>query len=141
MDTSAPFHLLSTGKLLAGASATLALCVAVLACAHKTTVKIRRGLPLPPGPAPLPLVGNLFDIPITRSWLTLAEWAKTYGEYPLPLDPSPGLDFDIIGDLVHVNVLGQDLVFVNSLKVANDLFDKRSSIYSDRPRLTLVNEL
>ena len=42
---------------------------------------------------------------------------------------------------MHVNVLGQDIVFVNNVKVANELFEKRSTIYSDRPRLPLVSEL
>jgi hypothetical protein len=35
-------------------------------------------------------------------------------------------------DVVHVDVLGSHLVILNSIKTANDLLDKRSSIYSDR---------
>lgn len=35
-------------------------------------------------------------------------------------------------DVVHVDVLGTHMVMVNSIKAANELFDKRSSIYSDR---------
>ena len=36
-----------------------------------------------------------------------------------------------IGDLVLVKPLGTPMLFVNSADVARDLFDKRSSIYSD----------
>ena len=36
-------------------------------------------LPYPPGPRPLPLVGNLFDIPKEFSWLSYAELSKKHG--------------------------------------------------------------
>ena len=39
----------------------------------------RRGLPYPPGPRPLPIIGNLLDIPKESSWLAYAKFAKTYG--------------------------------------------------------------
>lgn len=45
------------------------------------------------------------------------------------------------GEIVHINIFGQDIIFLNSVRVANDLLEKRSSIYSDRPRLPLINEL
>ena len=39
----------------------------------------RRGLPYPPGPRPLPIIGNLLDIPMESSWLTYSQLAKKYG--------------------------------------------------------------
>ena len=45
------------------------------------------------------------------------------------------------GDVVHIKIFGQPLVILNSLKAARDLLDKRSSIYSDRPRFVLLAEL
>jgi hypothetical protein len=39
----------------------------------------RRGLPYPPGPRPLPLVGNLFDIPKEFSWLSYTQLSKEHG--------------------------------------------------------------
>jgi hypothetical protein len=40
----------------------------------------RHGLPFPPGPKPLPLVGNLFDLPYESPWLVYDQWAKEYGQ-------------------------------------------------------------
>jgi hypothetical protein len=37
------------------------------------------------------------------------------------------------GNLIYLDMMGQPAVLVNSREVANDLMDKRSSIYSDRP--------
>jgi hypothetical protein len=34
---------------------------------------------LPPGPKGLPLVGNIFDMPSEKEWLTFARWGDTYG--------------------------------------------------------------
>ncbi|THH08950.1 hypothetical protein EW145_g2357 [Phellinidium pouzarii] len=81
------------------------------------------GFPLPPGPEPMPVIGNLLDIPRKHEWQTLTKWSAKYG------------------DIVRVTVLGRVIIFVNTMKAANDLFDKRSAIYSDRPRLPLLNEV
>ncbi|OBZ67621.1 O-methylsterigmatocystin oxidoreductase [Grifola frondosa] len=73
-------------------------------------------LPLPPGPKPLPIIGNISDIPKEYPWLTYREMSDRYG------------------DLVYLGVLGQSIIIAGSSKVAIDLFEKRSSMYSDRVR-------
>ena len=45
------------------------------------------------------------------------------------------------GDILHFQVLGQHFVVLNSLHSARDLLEKRSSIYSDRPRFVLLSEM
>ena len=94
-------------------------------------------LPLPPGPKGLPLIGNMLDMPKEHEWVTFTEWKRKYGR----LDTVAGFRFLTAnidqGDVVHVNVLGQDLVYLNSRDVCWDLLEKRSSIYSSRPPLRL----
>lgn len=34
-----------------------------------------------PGPTPLPVIGNLLQIPRETPWKTYKEWTKTYGEF------------------------------------------------------------
>ncbi len=44
-----------------------------------STPKRRPSLPLPPGPKPLPLLGNLFDVPQEKPWITYMGWSRSYG--------------------------------------------------------------
>jgi len=77
----------------------------------------------PPGPRGWPLIGNIRDIPQIKPWLTFAEWGKKYG------------------DISHVEVLGQHIIVVNSVKSAMDMLDKKGAVYSDRPVLPMGGEL
>ncbi|KAJ3573814.1 hypothetical protein NP233_g2187 [Leucocoprinus birnbaumii] len=87
-------------------------------------LKRRKQLPLPPGPSGYPIIGNLFDMPLRFTYLTFTEWAKKYNS-----------------EIVHIDVCGTHIIILNSLRLIIELFDKRSTIYSSRPRFTMVNEL
>jgi len=81
----------------------------------------RRGRPpYPPGPRPLPLVGNLFDIPKEFSWLSYAQLSKKHG------------------DVLSFHVFGKVIVVLNSLKANKDLLERRADMYSDRPVIPIV---
>ena len=43
--------------------------------------------------------------------------------------------------MIYLNVLGQHFVILSSLEVITDLFEKRSSNYSDRKQTTMLIEL
>ncbi|KAI9507177.1 cytochrome P450 [Russula earlei] len=83
----------------------------------------RAPLPLPPGPKGWPLIGNLLDMPNDDFAKTYTEWARMYGS------------------IVYANVAGQPLVILSDIEVANELLDKKSAIYSDRPVLEMAGEL
>jgi hypothetical protein len=50
----------------------------------KQAVTKKSPAPYPPGPRGWPLIGNIFDMPHIKPWLTFTEWGQKYGEY-LPL--------------------------------------------------------
>lgn len=101
--------------------AILVLCFALVLKAWRNHI-VRHGLPLPPGPKGLPLIGNIFDIDVSSPWKSYQEMGRRYG------------------DLVYCNLLGNHFVIINSEKLAQELLDRRSHIYSDRPYIS-TNEL
>ncbi|KAI9467402.1 cytochrome P450 [Lactarius psammicola] len=84
----------------------------------------KRRLPYPPGPKSLPIVGNLFSMPSREEWVTYRKWSEQLGS-----------------DIIHADVMGSHIVILNSIKAANELLEKRSSNYSDRPPLFVIREL
>ena len=43
--------------------------------------------------------------------------------------------------MIHLNILGQDIIILDSLEAVMDLLERRSSIYSDRPKIPMITEL
>ena len=46
-----------------------------------------------------------------------------------------------IGDVMHLTVLGKSLVILSSKEAIAELFEKRGSIYSDRPIIPMAGVL
>jgi hypothetical protein len=91
----------------------------------------RKGVPYPPGPQPLPVIGNLLQIPKESSWLVYTELARKYGMSYSPMSVLPTTSS--VGDVFSLHVFGQVIVVLNSIKATKDLLEKRGEIYSDRP--------
>ncbi|KAL1962244.1 hypothetical protein VTN77DRAFT_9900 [Rasamsonia byssochlamydoides] len=81
--------------------------------------------PLPPGPKPKPLVGNLADLPPPgeQGW---QHWLKHK---------------DLYGPISSVTILGQTFVILNDARLAFELMEKRSAVHSSRPRLVFGGEM
>lgn len=71
----------------------------------------------PPGPALVPWVGRIHDLPIEYMWLKFKEWGDMYGP------------------LYRTQMLGDPFIIITDEKVAEDLLVKRAKIYSDRPQI------
>lgn len=74
----------------------------------------------PPGPAASWIYGNKRQLPSSKPWKKFKEWTDLYGSV-----------------ITFWN--GQrPTVVIGDPKVANDLLDKRSAIYSSRPRFVVM---
>ncbi|KAJ8520725.1 hypothetical protein ONZ45_g2492 [Pleurotus djamor] len=79
----------------------------------------RPALPLPPGPPADPFIGHLRKFPTNTPETVFHEWAKQFG------------------DVIHLDVLGRSIIVLDSYQAAVDLLEKRSALYSDRPRVLI----
>lgn len=98
---------------------TLALLLVQLVVGRLWKQKIS-GHPLPPGPRGYPGIGNLLDIPTGRSEVKYSELARRYG------------------DMVYLESLGTKILVISSLKRTTELFEQKSSNYSDRADLPMI---
>ncbi|KAK6814883.1 hypothetical protein RU639_009687 [Aspergillus parasiticus] len=73
---------------------------------------------LPPGPPRKPIIGNLTDLPShdVRDW---EYWLKHK---------------DLYGPISSLSILGDNIIILNDARFARDILEKRSSIWSSRPR-------
>ncbi|KAG1883212.1 cytochrome P450 [Suillus fuscotomentosus] len=97
-------------------------CIIALLVALRLTRRHVSPFPLLPGPRPLPFLGNALQLDTKRPWLTYTAWEKTYGK------------------IFRSRVFGIDMIIINSEIIAQELLEKRSANYSDRPALR-TNEL
>ncbi|KIK95878.1 hypothetical protein PAXRUDRAFT_139741 [Paxillus rubicundulus Ve08.2h10] len=78
--------------------------------------------PLPPGPKPIPFLGNVLELNTDAPYRTYAEWSRIYA-----------------GDMLYTRILNQEIIVLNSQEVAVELLEKRSGKYSDRPLLAIAD--
>ncbi|KZT03623.1 cytochrome P450 [Laetiporus sulphureus 93-53] len=101
----------------------ISLALALAAVYYTWTYLNKPKKNLPPGPKPLPIVGNILNLVARELWLPASKWAQEYG------------------GIVYIHVFGQSLVFLNDYEVALELLEKRGAIYSDRPGFVMAGEL
>ena len=58
-----------------------------------------------------------------------------------PLSHGRRLTNSLVGEITYLNIMGQEMIILNSSKTAIDILDKRSSIYSNRPVYMMAGEI
>ncbi|KAH9948695.1 cytochrome P450 monooxygenase [Amylocystis lapponica] len=101
----------------------LAAPVLLIICHNIYTGWRDYGLRRPPGPRPIPLLGNVLQLRDGHQYKTFAQWGKIYG------------------DVICAELFQTPVLIINSLRAAQDLMEKKGSIYSDRPNMILHVEL
>ncbi|KAJ3991490.1 cytochrome P450 [Lentinula boryana] len=71
---------------------------------------------LPPGPKGLPVLGNILQLGAgSQIWLTFDRWKYKYGL------------------IMYLNMVGQNIIVLNTQAAATELLEQQLAIYSDRP--------
>lgn len=77
---------------------------------------------LPPGPAPLPIVGNILNLPV-KGELEYQHWLEFKNKY---------------GPISSITVLGQTMIILHDKQAAIDILEKAASKSSGRPYFTFA---
>lgn len=78
-------------------------------------------IPQPPG---IPLLGNIFDIDPSNTWVSLQNLWEKYGSYDR-IRFASSANFGLPGEIFKITVLGQQIVFVGSVALCEELCDEK----------------
>ena len=82
-------------------------------------------LPLPPALPSLPLFGNVRDIPTGHAWLGYTAQHEALNRAPV----------------TRLSALGTHIMICHDPKAAHELFEEKSAVFSDRPRVVFGGEM
>lgn len=100
---------------------------------------LRRFSRYPPGPPGYPFIGHTVSVLKKEPYKVLARWGETYGACdPIVKQNAMTPPNAAPGPLMFLRVLRKPIVVINSMEVADDLFNKRSGAFADRPSRMLA---
>ena len=79
-------------------------------------------IPQPPG---IPLLGNIFDVDPSNTWTSLQKLWEKYGRFSLIISVHPLTNTVLAGEIFKITVLGQQIVFVGSVSLCEELCDEK----------------
>lgn len=107
--------------------ALLAIALIAITSIRRKSTSSSQKAPFPEGPKPIPYLGNIHQIPLTKAYLAFASWSRS---------PSTSTKDGIVGLRLGPK---SRVVILNKWTQVRDLFDSRGkgAIYSDRPRIPI----
>lgn len=110
-------------RLLLRLAALVALAgITIVTVNYVKVLSLRRRLP--PGPFPLPIVGNHYHIPHPKPWIKFEEWSRQYDN-----------------PMITIWLGSKPVIVLNDAWTASDLLEKRADIYSSRPHMIAMGDL
>ena len=52
-----------------------------------------------------------------------------------------GFNVLIVGNIIHIHILGTHIIYLNSLEPAHELLQKRAANYSSRPKMYMLYDV
>lgn len=120
MDPSRALNNMASLAIRAFVVALLGFTV-IISFSYLKMLRLRRKLP--PGPFPLPIIGNFHQLK-KRPWIQLEDWSRKYGD-----------------GLLTIFVGRTRYIIANDAWSASDLMEKRANVYSSRPRQVAMGDV
>ncbi len=130
------FTMLSTPLLPDSFSFSYVIILLVLTAVIGVISRRNRKARLPPGPPPLPFIGNILDVPKSMSAKEYDRLCQTYGKsraLSREVASPPLICSNALGEIVHLDALGQHIIVLGSQEAISEILEKRSAKSSNRP--------